>query len=98
MIRKNAYFICEEYCVIERLNPHTLVEKPSLLGSNAFVHVLHQQVDAIREVTKGFLNIDDSPPSIGHRIEACVSSAVSFSHCICKDDPPGLRVEHHYLL
>ena len=70
MIRKKAYFICKEYHVIKRLNPHALVEEPSFLGSDALVHVLHRQADAMMQVTEGFLNLDDAPPSVGHRIEA----------------------------
>ena len=87
MIRNKAYFVCKEHRVVERLNPHTFVEEPSLLDSDALVHVLHHQADAMGEVTKRFLNVDNPAPSVDHRIEGRVSSVASFSPCICKDAP-----------
>ena len=48
--------------MVGRLNPHALIEEPPLLGSDVFVHVLHQEVDAVGEVTEGFFNVDHPPP------------------------------------
>ena len=64
--------------MVEKLNPHVLVEEAPLLSSDAFIHVLHQKANAIGEVTEGFFNIDHPPPGIVH-LKAHVSFVVSFS-------------------
>ena len=73
--------------MVERLNPHALVKEPPLLGSDALIHVLHYQADAMGKVTVGLLHVDDLPSKIDYMIEARVSFAVSFSPCICQNAP-----------
>ena len=87
MIRREAYFICKEHRVVEKLNPHAIVEEPLLLSSDALIHILHRKADAMAEVIEGFLNIDYTPLGIGHQIEACISSTVSFFARILHDAP-----------
>ena len=85
-LRNKACFIREEHCVVKELNPHKLIEEPPLLSSNALLHP-HWQVDLMGEVVEGFLNVNDPPLSLSHRIKACTPSTTSFSPRIYKDTP-----------
>ena len=70
--------------MVEGLNPHTLIES-LFLCSDAFIHGLHREADAVGEVTKDFFNVDHPHPGVSHKIEAQVSSAMSFSPRISHD-------------
>ena len=61
IIRRKAYFTCEDHRVVVRLN-----EEPPLLGSDTLVHILHQEADVVGEVIEGFLDVDHPPPGIAH--------------------------------
>ena len=85
--REEAYFIGEESSVVERLDPHTLSEVPLLLRGDAFIHPLHGEANVVRKVFKGLLDVEDLPPSLGHRIEACIPFTMSFSPHVCHYTP-----------
>ena len=44
-LRKKAYFICEEHCVVKGLNPHVLVRSPhSSVIMLSFIHCIERQM------------------------------------------------------
>ena len=68
--REEAYFVYEDHSTVERLNPHAFSEEPILLGCEA---------NAVGEVSEGFLDVNDPPPSFSHQIETHVPLTASFS-------------------